>query len=79
MYVKETRDIKMLLIKIFCKEYLEFYIKNYPGYVFYGLENFNTRSLKLQRDIKVSNNKNNYTIPLEIKYFDTSKKIGIKL
>ena len=59
------------------KEYLEFYIKKYSDGTSNGLENFNINIMKF--NVSNGNEKNNYTIPLEIKYFDTSKFIKLKL
>ncbi|MBL29665.1 MAG: hypothetical protein CMC81_00250 [Flavobacteriaceae bacterium] len=59
LYVKETRGIKMV------KKYFIWNTNsksnNYPEYVFYKIDYSPTRSLKLQRDIKVSNNKEQIT------------------
>ena len=55
VYAKETRGIKMV------KKYFIWKTNsgsnNYPDYVFYKIDYSPTRSLKLQREIKVSNNK----------------------
>ncbi len=55
LYVKETRGVKMV------KKYFIWKTNsgsnNYPDYVFYKIDYSPTRSLKLQREIKVSNNK----------------------
>ena len=71
LYVKETRGIKMVK-KYFVWE-TNSKSKNYPRYVFYKIDYSPTRSLKLQRDIKVSNNKNQI-----IKIFNKQIETDIK-
>ena len=71
LYVKETRGIKMVKKYFVWKTNSE--SKNYPGYVFYKIDYSPTRSLKLQRDIKVSNNKNQI-----IKIFNKQIETDIK-
>jgi ATP-dependent DNA ligase len=71
VYAKETRGIKMVKKYFIWKTNSE--SNNYPEYVFYKIDYSPTRSLKLQRDIKVSNNKQQIT-----KIFNEQIKTDIK-
>ena len=55
LFVKETRGVKMVKKYFIWKTNSD--SNNYPDYVFYKIDYSPTRSLKLQRDIKVSDNK----------------------